>query len=311
MTLAQVVLVDQTHQIDASLLHSAALALNNQVIQDLPQYWPEINATVSYAPSLASVPPGAWPVFLVAQLPPGEGGFHLDKHNQPFAKVIASPDDDSWTMDASHEIIEMLVDPFGNRMQTSQAIQIAENKVSDGAGVFSYLVEACDPCEANKFAYEIAGIAVSDFITPHFYEPSATSGARYSFKANVTRPRELLPGGYISYVRSDGTVEQILWVDPTKSPQYKILSIGGGVKSMREAVHTAMGPELDDLKHHSRRDHRTLPNTLGERVADHRKRLAEAQDRMLVLSARYGLKSAEQNRSNRRRKAESGTTVDR
>jgi hypothetical protein len=55
-----------------------------------------------------------WPVQLVKSLPPGEGGFHLDKHNQPYAKVIAAPDDDSWTIDASHETIEMLIDPSGN-----------------------------------------------------------------------------------------------------------------------------------------------------------------------------------------------------
>src|SRR5580698_3672773 len=156
MTLVNVVLVDRTHEIDPTLLNSASLALNSQVTQDLPKHWAGINAAVSYAPSLAAVPQGAWPVFLVKKLPPGEGGYHLDKHNQPFAKVIASPDDDTWTIDASHEIVEMLVDPFGNRFQASQAIAISDdgNGVVDAPGTFSYLVEACDPCEANNFAYE-------------------------------------------------------------------------------------------------------------------------------------------------------------
>ena len=119
MAVTQVVLVDQTHHIDPTLLHNAALALDSQVTQDLPQFWSGITANVSSAPTLAALPSGAWPVFLVRSLPPGEGGFHMDRHNQPYAKVIASPDDDSWTVDASHEIIEMLIDPYGNRMQTS------------------------------------------------------------------------------------------------------------------------------------------------------------------------------------------------
>lgn len=44
-------------------------------------------------------------VQLVRHLPRGEGGFHLDRHNQPYARVLVSPDDDSWTIAASHETI--------------------------------------------------------------------------------------------------------------------------------------------------------------------------------------------------------------
>jgi hypothetical protein len=218
MTITQVVLVDQTHSIDATLLHAAALALSSQVTQDLPQYWSGITANVTVAPTLSAVPSGGWPVFLVKSLPPGEGGFHLDKHNQPYAKVIASPQDESWTVDASHEIVEMLIDPFGNRMQTSQAIEISGGDVVDGTGTFNYLVEACDPCEANDFAYDIGGIALSDFITPNFYDPSVTPGTLYSFKGNIKRPRQVLPGSYISYMQADGSWNQILWVDPNQGP---------------------------------------------------------------------------------------------
>ena len=85
---------------------------------------------------------------LVKTLLPDEGGFHLDKHNQPYAKVIAGPRDAAWTIDASHETIEMLVDPWGNRVQSSRAIEVVgRDKVRDATGQFNYLVEACDPCE--------------------------------------------------------------------------------------------------------------------------------------------------------------------
>ena len=234
MAVTQVVLVDQTHEIDPGLLHNAAVALDSQVTQDLPRYWSGITANVSAVPALSAVPRGAWPVFLVRSLPPGEGGFHLDKHKQPYAKVIASPDDDSWTVDASHEIIEMLIDPFGNRMQTSEAITISGNDVVDHPGTFSYLVEGCDPCEANNYAYDIAGIALSDFITPHFYDASVTPGTQYSFKGNIKRPRQLLPGGYISYMQPDGTWRQILWVNPDQPPQYNNLGVGADFRSVRE-----------------------------------------------------------------------------
>ncbi len=104
---------------------------------------------------------------LVKTLPPGEGGFHLDKHKQPYSKVIASPKSEAWTIAASHEVLEMLVDPYGNRLQSSVAMEIKGKKIVDGTGQYGYLVESCDPCEDDKYGYTINGVVVSDFITPH------------------------------------------------------------------------------------------------------------------------------------------------
>jgi hypothetical protein len=212
MSVIQVGLVDKTGQLDSQLVESAAAALNIQVMRDLSAIW-NIQATVRYLPNPNSIPPGVWPVFLVAKLPPGEGGVHLDKKNQPYSLVIGTPDSADWTIDASHETIEMLVDPGGNRLQTSRAIQIAGDTVQDATGQFEYLVEACDPCEANDFAYSIDGIAVSDFITPHFYDPVVTSGTNYSFGGNLKHPRQILPGGYISFINTEtDEVQQILFL---------------------------------------------------------------------------------------------------
>jgi hypothetical protein len=289
MALTQVVLVDRTHSLDSVLLNDAALALNTQVAQDLAQVWPGIAANVSVAPSLAAVPQGAWPVFLVKKLPPGEGGFHLDTHNQPYAKVIASPDDQSWTVDASHEIIEMLVDPYGNRMQTSQAIAPTETGVIDADGTFSYLVEACDPCEANDYAYDIAGIAVSDFITPNFYDASVKPNTLYSFKGNITRPRQVLPGGYISYVQPDGTWNQILWVDPATAPTYGNPDVHTSSRSWRETIHQAMGVANEEAKHLQRTKKGGLPRSVREKVSQHHAFRSHRAIYEKRLEDRYGI----------------------
>ena len=128
MSTIQVGLMDITGEVNPDLVEAAAAALNLQVIRDLPQFW-NVQATVRYLPHASKLPAGVWPVQLVKTFPPGEGGFHLDKHNQPYAKVIATPDDDSWTIDASHETIEMLIDPSGNRTQSSNAIEIVGGKI--------------------------------------------------------------------------------------------------------------------------------------------------------------------------------------
>ncbi len=236
MSLIQVGLLDKTGELDPALLQAVAAALNVQVTRDLTQFW-NIQATVRYLPQ-HKVPSGVWPLFLVKQLPPGEGGFHLDKHNQPYAEVIASSGSDGWTVAASHEALEMLVDPNGNRLQSSRSIEIAAGEIRDGAGQFEYLVEACDPCEADDYAYSIDGVAVSDFLTPHFYDPVVTGGTRYSFTGAVKGPRQILPGGYISWINQETEEwQQLQYVDPNQPP--KIVELGPATgKSLREWVHT-------------------------------------------------------------------------
>jgi hypothetical protein len=262
MSVIQIGLVDKTGKLDPQLLQQTAAAISIQVTRDLSPIW-NIQATVQYLPSPKKIPVGVWPVFLVAKLPPHEGGFHLDKNNQPYAEVIGTPQSDDWTIDASHEILEMLVDPAGNRLQTSRAIEISGQGVADTTGEFDYLVEACDPCEANEFAYSISGIAVSDFITPNFYDPVVTSGTRYSFGGNIKAPRQVLTGGYISFVdpvKED--VEQILLLGP--KPVLRNLGPATGL-SLRVFVDSKT---MGDVTKHQKRNKK-----LAAWCSEHRKKI--------------------------------------
>ncbi len=239
MSLIQVGLVDVTGALDPELVQSVAAALNIQVTRDLPQFWP-VSATVLYLPHATKVPVGVWPVQLVKSLPPGEGGFHLDKHKQPYAKVIASPKSDGWTIAASHEVLEMLVDPWGNRVQSSVAIEIKGKKIVDGTGQFGYLVELCDPCEDDKYGYSVNGVPVSDFITPRFYDPLVTPGTRYSFTGAIKAPRQILPGGYISWINSVADEwQQLQYLDPSAPPKIVNLGTADQKKSVREWIDSA------------------------------------------------------------------------
>jgi len=240
MSIIQIGLADKTGKLDANLLQQVAAALNIQVNRDLSAFW-NVKATVSFLPSAKKIPSGFWPVMLVGKLPPDEGGFHLDKHNQPYAEVVVSPEGDGWTIAASHEILEMLVDPYGNRLQTSRSIEIVGGKIQDGPSEFAYLVEACDPCEADQYAYSIQGVAVSDFITPHFYDPVTVAGTRYSFTGAITAPRQILPGGYISWIdQQQDEWKQLQFLDPNKPPTISDMGPAQGA-SLREWVHKQQG----------------------------------------------------------------------
>src|ERR1035438_10399326 len=279
MSVVQIGLVDKTGKIDTELLQETAAAISIQITRDLSPIW-DVQATVQHLPSPKKIPVGVWPVFLVAKLPPDEGGFHLDKKNQPYAEVIGTPASAGWTLDASHEIVEMLVDPMGNRLQSSRAIEISGSGVADTTGAFEYLVEACDPCEADAYAYSINGIAVSDFITPNFYDPVVNSGTRYSFGGNIPAPRQVLPGGYISFVDpATDDMEQILLVGP--EPQFVNLGSATG-SSLRSFVDGKTSATVDKHRQHNDklsawcREHRQKRSVAAAARAESFMRLAKA-----------------------------------
>lgn len=177
--------------LDVSDLTRAAAALQKQVTRDLGPIW-GINATVSAFVKLEDMPVGHWPIIIQKNLKefPGAQGIHLDKNGQPFALVAVS---EEWVLTVSHELCEMLVDPFGNRL-------IPSNSIDPGnPGRVEYLVEVSDPSEAAEFGYSINNLLVSDFYTPNFFDPIKSSGVRYSFTGAIKEPLQVLDGGYLTW----------------------------------------------------------------------------------------------------------------
>jgi hypothetical protein len=129
----------------------------------------------------------------------------------------------------------MCADPYGNRLAEGRAVK-------SGQGRVQYLVEVCDPCEAVSYA--IDGVAVSDFYTPHFFDPAPRAGTRYSHTGVVTRPRQVLPGGYLSW-RVPSTGEWWQELVPTNGrPTFRNLGVLDGRRSPREQLDRAEAAEL-------------------------------------------------------------------
>lgn len=182
-------LVSEVDGHDPSDVARVAAALQRQVTRDFGPIW-GVRATVDAFPRLEDVPVGYWPMIVETDIDtPGAGGVHEDKGGQPFALIAMS---DSWSLTASHEALEMLADPFGRRV-------IPCKSPKRGQGRVEFLVEVCDPCESAEFAYTVSGILVSDFYTPHFFDPRRSDGVRYSFTGALPGPREILRGGYLSW----------------------------------------------------------------------------------------------------------------
>src|SRR5215472_1066650 len=187
----QVALVSQSSQIPAGDVAKVSAALQKQVTRDLAPIW-DISATVDSFEKLEDVPPGYWPIIIMDDIQTsGAAGVHEDKDGQPFALVTAG-DLDTWSLTASHETIEMLVDPSGNRI-------VAGDSPKNDQGRVTFLVEPCDPSEAADFGYSVNGILVSDFYTPRYFDPVAASGVRYSYTGAIKEPHQVLHGGYLSW----------------------------------------------------------------------------------------------------------------
>ena len=140
-------------------------------------------------------PAGTWKIQLQQGIDvPGAAGYHSDKLHQPYAEVDLTAGD--WTVTASHELLEMLGDPWGNRLHAAAALPgWSDAKQSPRV---RYLLELADPCE--RFNYPVGGVALSDFLLPAFYRSSPGPVAAYSHTGSLTSPLEVADGGYITFI---------------------------------------------------------------------------------------------------------------
>src|SRR5215475_4837639 len=138
-------------------------ALQKQVSNDFKSYW-ELDCTLTFLSRGQSLTQGWWQIVIIDN-PDQAGalGYHeLSSIGTPLGKVFAKLDIESgssWTATLSHELLEMLADPWINWCAV-------------GADSRIYALEVCDAVENDKLGYEIDGVLVSDFVTPAWFEPT-------------------------------------------------------------------------------------------------------------------------------------------
>ena len=232
MLLRHVALVSETQSISFSELTRVSAALQKQALRDLGPVW-SINATVDAFARLEDVPVGTWPIIIEDDInTPGAAGVHEDQDGQPFALVTSG---DGWSLTASHELIEMLVDPFGRRLTEGQSPK-------PGQGRVQFLVEPCDPSEATQFAYLINSVTVSDFYTPKYFSTVFNPADQYSHTGAITKPRQVLKGGYLSW--HDPVTDH--WFQETfftgNKPKFRDLGkLTASAKSFRRLIYDQTG----------------------------------------------------------------------
>ena len=130
----------------------------------------------------------AWAmVFLDNADQPGALAYHdLTPDGLPLSKVFVKTTVDNGdlvSVSASHELVEMLVDPAINLMTTGP----------DPKTIYAY--ESADPVEALSF--KVNGIPMSDFVYPSYFEEfHKANSVRFDYMNKVQKPFQILKGGY-------------------------------------------------------------------------------------------------------------------
>jgi hypothetical protein len=209
-----------SHHITLDEVTRVAKALQIQCDRDFTPIW-GVAAVVVPFDSSEKLPAGYWPM-RVLDKPVGGLGIHLDTKHHPYAEIMATPD---WSVTASHEMVEMLADPYGTNFISAPDI----DPHSDHHRVH-YLVEVGDPCEV--WSYSIEGVAVSDFVTPEYYNADAEPGTSIDHLGRLKHALEVPRGCYIS------------WLDP-QDGRWHQKQVDGSFVTARQKTHPTRNPRED------------------------------------------------------------------
>ena len=175
-------------------VQAAIAALQTQLDRDWQAAW-GTTATLVFVTKTQSIPTGNWPIYILDNSDvSGALGYHDETAaGLPYGRIFAKDDITygyNWTVTLSHELLEMMLDPYVNLTVFRQT--------TNTAGML-YAYEACDACEADNLGYQINGIQVSDFVWPAWFDNTITNtaGHRYDQMNHLTAPFQLYSGGYI------------------------------------------------------------------------------------------------------------------
>jgi hypothetical protein len=202
--MTDVVIVNRSTVLTDAEIRAFIPAFQAQVSEDFAQHW-HFTATLHFAGLLDAVPTGMWPLYILDTTDvPGAGGYHEDDTGIPTGKVFAADAiqfGEAWTVDASHEGLEMLADSDADTILPLPAPY----------SQYHCLQEVCDAVEADRYGYvkpRWPKVRLTDFCYPAYF----TGGpGPYDAMRHLSRPAPaLLSGGYLGIELPDGEWTQII-----------------------------------------------------------------------------------------------------
>ncbi|MFC0600185.1 hypothetical protein [Streptomyces palmae] len=181
-----------------------------QVQQHAAPAWGQVPIPVVYAASEQEAPPGAWVIAVLDDPDQADAlGWHTESEGDViFGRVFAAPvlDNGGQVLSGpltvssvlSHEVLETLVDSHVNLWASN----------NNGESV---ALEVGDPVESDSYEVTVPGagpVSVSNFVTPHWFDPQAGPHEKLDWLGNVKKPFQMTKGGYVIVMR-EGKTQQI------------------------------------------------------------------------------------------------------
>ncbi len=158
----------------------AALAI--QIQRDFLAIW-GVNASLVLEPVGAPLPPEHWAFEILENTDDLRFFARHVFDGSPIGRVFAATDQRhgvSWQVCASHELMELLVDPQLNRVALGPKGEVFD-------------MEVCDPVQSDSCGYRINDILVSNFVFPSWFQIDGTPP--YDHRGLVKQPFEIFSGG--------------------------------------------------------------------------------------------------------------------
>jgi hypothetical protein len=243
--MTDVVLVNQTSVLTDDQVLAVVSILQTLFDRDFEPVWATGLAVKVSVAGTADVTAAAWPILLQdTTTVPGAGGFHSDDAAVPTGYVFvkdAMDAGESWTVDLTHEFLEMCSDPTTNTLISLP-----------GMPGYSCLAECGDAVEEDTLGYKIDGVLVTDWCTPeYFYQTAADGGqgtvagnfprGKYDFMNHISAPAPaLLHGGYLGIRDPDGDWGQVTMFDLSgKLSRRAMRTMGRMNRMVRRVTHKA------------------------------------------------------------------------
>ena len=195
-----VALVSRSASATSDELALVASAVNEQVVRHLAPAW-KIEGTVAYIPSEKAAAGYPLKAYVVDDAG-NRSGVHVHEQSGLVFAVIQYQPNLRWSVAASHEIVEMLVDPTLTRTFPGTTPTNPSSNVE-------FVAEICDPVQA--WPYQVSPLhqaLVSDFCLPSYYRITPPAPG-FSFLGKVAYPGDVAPGGYVSWITAQLEVFQL------------------------------------------------------------------------------------------------------
>ncbi len=182
-----IALINRTPRIRDARLAALMPALLSQANDDVAPVW-KIEPTVLHFVGRSQVPnPTHQKIWWLGNSDtPGDLGYHENDTGIPEAKIFTEDDmryGAEISVTTSHELIEMVINPFINR-------------ISDMIAGWRYAMEGCDPVEADLDGPIKDGFRLSNWIFPNYFVPG--SRGPWDFMKLLSGPCPAKrPGGYL------------------------------------------------------------------------------------------------------------------